>query len=266
MVGLSGQVGAMDYPETSAATDVDGDNGPCYCLATTCDVPFTTRRCKGCEDGAGTKITCEEQCGTPLSKKGWGYVPGFLSPDIAKARTRSPVNQVLTKQSFTSIVEKKNHESKERIKRLKKEFGYKDIKMGMLPVDIDALGVCDGTTCYSKQNWAFYFTYGEDENGCNSGLNDIFIDVGPYSSDFHNELLGKLRKKYEMSINGMTDRNIELYNAGEIGTLDVVFNDGAVSLAIYRRDDGSHRLAIWYLDEVQAKLFLEESQPQDDEF
>ena len=97
-------------------------------------------------------------------------------------------------------------------------------------------------------------------------MNDIFIDVGPYSSDFHNELLGKLRKKYEMSINGMTDRNIELYNAGEIGTLDVVFNDGAVSLAIYRRDDGSHRLAIWYLDEVQAKLFLEESQPQDDEF
>ena len=231
MVGFSGQVGADDI---------------CYCL-NKCDVPFTHNWNKGYER-RGVPITCEEECETPLAKdknKSWEVLGD---------------NKAVTKQSFTSILEKRKLQSKERIKRLEKEFGYKELKMGMLPVDIETLGVCNGSSCFNKKGWNFYFGYGEDVNSCNSGLNQIFIDVGPYSSDFHQELFETLGKRYEMS-QGMTDRNIELYNSGELKSLNVVYRNGALGLQIYRQDN-NHRIGIVYYDESQAKLYLKANQPQ----
>jgi hypothetical protein len=204
-----------------------------------------------CQDGHGVRITCEEKCVTPLSKK--------------RRLKYDPIgtNKKLTKELFASIGEKRKLESKKRLKQYKNEFGYKDIKLGMLPIDIQTLGVCSNPhgegSCYNKTGWSFSLQY-EYKDGCVLGLEKLMIDVGSYSTDFHEQLFKTLRKKYKKN-HGYSDRELEQYNAGELGSLNIVFEDGALGLVIFRRGN-KHRLAVVYQNEELAKNYLKETQAQ----
>lgn len=158
-------------------------------------------------------------------------------------------------------------------KKISMASGYKDLKFGMSKNEVDNLGVCKlfvGSLgiykCYDKfvnlyEDATFEAPLIEEGSGV---LVQIQVGLGDYTDEKFTEYQNLISSKYSVE-KVFSKSDMELFNIGQLDTLNTIFANGSVVLKIFRNpQNGGFMLDIIYNNKKVADDLMKASFPKKD--
>ncbi|SVB07621.1 uncharacterized protein METZ01_LOCUS160475, partial [marine metagenome] len=145
--------------------------------------------------------------------------------------------------------------------RTRTKLGFKDLKLGMNILEIekycsmrDPIGHLVGATCYGEDDKAFTFKFSGD--GTIGVLDYMEVDLGPYSAETQQRLIGLLAKKYTPE-SAYTPADVTAFNRDRIRNrqLHMIFQGGQVVLSTIARGTGIQQV-LTYQHAADGAKFL----------
>lgn len=147
--------------------------------------------------------------------------------------------------------------------------GFRDLKFGMSPQEIQALPACSTAhECLyelSNKNRYLYLTYASEgalpdsPPGHASKLAQITIEMGRYNDEWYQQLQMILGNSYQLT-HDFTDETMQAFLNKNVQELQAGYENGQVVLKVVRRPFGNMILKVVYQNSTFASAFIQETE------